>query len=50
MFVSGVHIQIKAEVEMWIRQQEVNFYDCRIQKFVLRLKKALENSGRFVEN
>ncbi|GBN35982.1 hypothetical protein AVEN_9170-1 [Araneus ventricosus] len=41
--------EIKNEVEMWFRQQAVDFYDCWIQKLVPKLNKCLDNGGNFVE-
>ncbi|GBM08222.1 hypothetical protein AVEN_32768-1 [Araneus ventricosus] len=41
--------EIKNEVEMWFREQAVDFYDCGIQKLVTRLSKCLDNGGDFVE-
>ncbi|GFW58729.1 uncharacterized protein TNCV_379121 [Trichonephila clavipes] len=41
--------EIKDEVKMCFRQQAATFYDCGIQKLVLRLNKCLDNGGDHVE-
>ena len=41
--------EIKNEVEIWFKQQAVDFYDTGIQKLVPRLNKCLDNGGNYVE-